>query len=44
MLNLLNIQTVNEILARDNVIYREVFKIFISEHPELFETVHKNIA
>lgn len=44
ILELFDIQIVADTFARDNVVYREVLKVFINEHPELLETVHKNLA
>ena len=41
ILELFDIQFVADILAKDNVIYREVLKIFINEHPQLLDNIHK---
>lgn len=44
LLELFNIPYVADILSKDSIIYREVFKSFIYEHPKLFETVHANLV
>ena len=41
ILELFDIQFVADILAKDNVIYREVLKIFINEHPQLLDNIHE---
>ena len=42
-IDLFNIPLVADILAKDNIIYREVYKIFINEHPQLFKDIHENL-
>jgi hypothetical protein len=43
MLELFEIPHIADILSKDNVIYREVFKTFVNEHPELLKTVHEKL-